>query len=92
MDKNQVQLQYGVSAKNKQWGDVNDVSIPSYTVYLNITVNQLWSVVATDKNTTSNPLVLTTANYTRNTFLLYGYRLNTNNQDALWGHWIAIGM
>lgn len=26
MDKNQVQLQYGVSAKNKQWGYVGAVS------------------------------------------------------------------
>lgn len=47
--------------------------------------------MAIDMNTTSTPLVLTTANYGKNNFLLYGYRLNTNNQDGLWAHWFAIG-
>ena len=74
-----------------QWGFVEKKPVPSSTIPLNIAVNNLLSVIAIDINTTSNPLVLTTANYNKNNFLLCGYRLNTNYQDGLWAHWICIG-
>ena len=76
----------------KQWGNVDNAPGQSYTVYLPIAVNILFDVVANDVNTESQPLVLTTSKYTKNSFLLYGYRINVDFQSNLWGRWVAIGM
>lgn len=76
----------------KQWGVVDNAPGQSYTVYLPIAVNILFDVVANDVNTENQPLVLTTSKYTKNSFLLYGYRVNVDFQSNLWGRWIAIGM
>ena len=75
-----------------QWGFVNNTPGQKHTVYLPIAVNILFDVVANDVNIENQPLVLTTANYTKNSFLLYGYRVNVDVQSDLWGRWIAIGM
>ena len=74
-----------------QWGVFYDVSIGT-KINLNINLeNSLYAVVANDVDFNTNPLVLSTTDYTVSNFTIYGYRVHLNESTNLWGHWFAVG-
>ena len=74
----------------EQWGFISDI-VPGNSINLNLTVSSLYTVVCNDTDTTNNPLILSTSDYTNKSFNIYGKRITQLSQNNLWGHWLAVG-